>query len=205
MKDDATKITIEEVLTKKCTKRIDAYKAKYDDISRITGIAPDKLRMTVSRGNNSVNSLKNSGGSGIIKESNTKLPRIPQVPSSTVTRKIENGEYSAKLSMQQYNKHIQGTAQYNAYLNSRTTKGGNPQSILTISEDEAQQIIIRKAGTGIVRVDRKGNPKPQEDITCDKIIGKYYGGGKYHNTNKATIHYGKRGSHIVPIKGDHYD
>lgn len=133
------------------------------------------------------------------------VKRIPQVPSSTITRKIEKREYCTKLGVQQYEKHIEGSLQYNQYLSTRQAKGGNPQSILTISEKEAQEIILSKSGTGIVRVSRNGIPRPQEDITCDKVIGKYYGGGKYHTTNKATIHYGKQSSHIVPIKGDNYD
>lgn len=74
---DVARSAGDKALTKKCTKRIDAYKAKYDDISRITGIAPDKRRMTVSRGNNSVNSLKNSGGSGIIKSGAVSGARNP--------------------------------------------------------------------------------------------------------------------------------
>lgn len=147
--------------------------------------------------------MTNGTNGGIINQSN--IPKIPQAPSSTITRKIETGDYGTKLSINQYNKHNEGTAQYNSYLNSRKEKGGNPQSILTISQEEAQQIILQKAGTGIVKVDKKGNPQPREKISCDKIVGKYYGNGKYHNTNKATIHYSKRGAHIVPIKGDDYD
>ena len=133
------------------------------------------------------------------------VPRIPQTSSSMITKKIESGEYSIKLSHQQYEKHIMGTPQYNQYLIGRKKEGGNPQSVLTITEKEAQEIIKAKAGTGIVRVTRKGEPTSKEDITYGKVIGKYYGGGKYHDTNKATIHYGKKGAHIVPIKGDDYD
>jgi len=133
------------------------------------------------------------------------VPRIPQTSSSMITKKIESGEYGTSLSINQYNKHKEGTAQYEAYLKSRKEKSGNPQSILTISQEEAQQIILQKSGTGIVKVDKNGNPQSREKISCGKVIGKYYGGGKYHDTNKATIHYGKNGAHIVPIKGDDYD
>ena len=47
--------------------RIAAYKAKYEEISEITGIAQDKRRMAVTKGKNNVNVLQNSGESGIIK------------------------------------------------------------------------------------------------------------------------------------------
>lgn len=131
--------------------------------------------------------------------------RIPQIPASSVSEKIRLGEYSIKLSKQQYDKHVVGTAKYEEYLNARVNKGGNPQSRITISETEAQKIIETKAGTGIIKVDRNGNPRPQEQITCDSIVGQYYFSGRYINTNKAVIHYSKKGAHLVPIRGEHYD
>lgn len=134
-----------------------------------------------------------------------ELLRIPQIPASTVTEKIRNGEYSIKLKQQEYLKHVEGTVKYNEYLTSRKAKGGNPQSVLTISEKQVQKIIENKAGTGIIKVDKNGNARPQEQITCDEVIGKYYYQGTYIKTNKAVIHYSKRGAHIVPIRGENYD
>lgn len=131
--------------------------------------------------------------------------RIPQIPASTISEKISNGEYSTKLSIQHYDKHVVGTAKYQEYLNTRLARGGNPQSIISISKEDAQKIIENKAGTGIIKVDAKGNARPQEQITCDNIIGQYYYDGKYVDTNKAVIHYGKKNSHIVPVRGDNYD
>lgn len=191
-------------LRREAQEKINLLTGKYARLSEAAGL-PTKMERMRAAGFRSVKAetVDNSGKSGIIKTE--VLKRIPQVSSSTITRKIEVGEYGTKLSKQQYQKHIEGTPQYNQYLSTRRAKGGNPQSIITISKQEVQEIILTKSGTGIVRVSRNGTPKPQEDITCDKIIGKYYGGGKYHNTNKATIHYGKQKSHIVPIKGDNYD
>lgn len=131
--------------------------------------------------------------------------RIPQIPASTISEKISNGEYSTKLSIQHYDKHVVGTAKYQEYLNTRLARGGNSQSIISISKEEAQKIIETKAGTGIIKVDAKGNARPQEQITCDDIIGQYYYDGRYIDTNKAVIHYGKKNSHVVPVRGDNYD
>lgn len=131
--------------------------------------------------------------------------RIPQIPASTISEKISNGEYSTKLSIQHYDKHVVGTAKYQEYLNTRLARGANPQSIISISKEEAQKIIETKAGTGIIKVDAKGNARPQEQITCDDIIGQYYYDGRYIDTNKAVIHYGKKNSHVVPVRGDNYD
>ena len=148
-------------------------------------------------------SIENNGESDIIKEEE-KL-RLTQISSSTVTKKINSGEYSTKQSEQNYLKHTPGSPQFEQYKETRIKKGGNPQSILSISEEEAQKIILENAGTGIVRVDRKGNAKPQESINCGKVIGYYFAKGEYHETTKVTIHYGKNRAHIVPIRGDDFD
>lgn len=138
-------------------------------------------------------------------ENQNKQKRIPQIPASSISEKIQTGQYSIKLSAQQFDKHVVGTAKYQEYLNTRLAGGGNPQSIISISKEDAQKIIENKAGTGIIKVDAKGNARPQEQITCDNIIGQYYYDGKYVDTNKAVIHYGKKNSHIVPVRGDNYD
>ena len=140
-------------------------------------------------------------GRGIINNNR----RIPQIPASTIAKKVESGEYSLKLSTQQFEKHVFGSPKYMEYRQTREAKGGNPQSILTISQGEGQEIINNKHGTGIVKVDRQGNARPIENITCDKVIGQYYAKGQFHDTDKAAIHYGKKSSHIVPIRGDDYD
>ena len=131
--------------------------------------------------------------------------RIPQIPASTILKKIESGEYSLKLNQQNYDKHVEGTFEYERYRKSREKKGYPSQSILSITKEEAQEIINKKSGTGIIRVRKDGTPMDLEWITCEKIIGKYYDKGGFHDTNKAIIFHGKRGSHLVPQKGSHYD
>ena len=84
-------------------------------------------------------------------------------------------------------------------------KSWGPQSELFLSTTEAEALIKAKAGTGIVRVSGTGKVQPIEDITCDKIIGRYFESGAWHDTNKASIRYGKKSSHLVPIKGANYD
>ena len=143
------------------------------------------------------------GGDDMVEKE--QLPRISEISASTITEKINAGEYSTKLSRQQYLRHIEGTIEYNRYMKIRQAKGQPPQSVLTITEREAQELIIQKAGTGIVAADVHGDAKPMESITADRIIGKTWSGGKMIQTNKARIHYGKKYSHIVPIGGLNYD
>lgn len=139
------------------------------------------------------------------KNINPDVLRITQIPASTITQKVQNGDYSLKLSKQQYNKHILGTMDYDRYEASRNAKGLGPQGRLSITFDEAQKIIENKSGTGIIKVRRDGTPTDVEWITCEKIIGSYNHHGKWYSTNKAMIMHGKKGSHLVPHKGSHYD
>lgn len=177
---------------------------EYHEFSAAMGISPKDNRLRVVAGSSDLNRTKIGKNIQEILR-NSDLKRIPQIPASTISKKIESGEYSIKLSEQQYNKHVEGTIKYQEYLQTRTEKGGNPQSMLTVSAEKVQKIIEEKAGTGIIKVDRKGNPMPQEQITCDQVIGKYYYKGTYIKTKKAVIHYAKRSAHLVPIRGDNYD
>lgn len=147
--------------------------------------------------------IKSNNKNGMAKIEEIK--RITQIPSSYFAKKIETGEYSLKLSTQQYEKHIEGTLAYNNYEKGRLSKGLSPQSKLLIDYDEAVKIIEKQSGTGIIRVNRKGEALNVEDITCDRIIGEYMQKGEWVKTNKAALHHSKNGTHIVPIKGNHYD
>lgn len=159
------------------------------------------------RANYARNNLTNGNDGGIIKvqEKRPEPLRIPQIPASSISKKVENGQYSLRLTQQSYDKHVPGTKTYDTYYNARQEKGLNPQSVLTISKEEAQDIIIKQSGTGIIKPRRDGTATDIEQITCDRIIGYYYQKGDKIPTNKAAIHHGRKGSHIIPIKGNHYD
>lgn len=177
---------------------------KYHDFSNAMGIRAKDNRLRVVTGSSDLAKTKSGKYIKKVKQNETLL-RIPQIPASTVSKKIELGEYSTKLSKQHFDKHVKGTTKYNEYIQQRQKKGSNPQSILTITFEETQKIIETRAGTGIIRVDKNGNERPQEQISCDKIIGKIYVNGEYIDTRKATIHYAKKSAHLVPIVGDNYD
>lgn len=131
--------------------------------------------------------------------------RIPEYPASSVIKKVKSGRYSLKLSWNSYNKHLEGTSDYKRYQESRARQGLGPQGVLLITKDEAQEIINRQSGTGIIKLNRYGEPLDHEFITCDRVIGKYYDKDGEHLTSKARIDHGNRGSHLIPIKGNDYD
>ena len=133
------------------------------------------------------------------------VKRITAIAASSVTEKVQSGEYSLRLTRNSYNKHVEGHPDYERYRISREGKNLPPQGVLIIPFEEAQDIILKKSGTGIINVKRDGTPTNVEDITCDRIIGKCWYRGQYYETHKAAIHHGSSGSHLVPHYGGNYD
>lgn len=109
--------------------------------------------------------------------------------------KIESGEISTKIRHQQQAKHIAGTPQFEQYRASRLAKGKTPQSILTITEQDAQILVNRYASTGVVEI---MNTKIIEYCDADHEIGKYFKNNNYSLTTRFAIHYSRWGAHIVP-------
>ena len=116
--------------------------------------------------------------------------------------KIESKEISTKIRPQQHAKHIEGTSQFNKYRADRIAKGKTPQSILTITEKEAQELVNLYSCTGAVEIEirKDGTAKIVEYCSADRIIGKYYISNEYRETKRFGIFYSKRGTHIVPTR-----
>ena len=121
-------------------------------------------------------------------------------------KKINLGEVSTKISFQQQRKHIAGTPQFKQYRADRIAKGGTPQSILTLSQEDAQDIIDRFSGMGIVKIIKTGESsfKITEFVTTDRIVGSYFENDQLKETRRVCIYYGKKGVHIVPVKEDYH-
>lgn len=113
--------------------------------------------------------------------------------------KIGSGEISTRIRTQQQAKHIEGTFQFEQYKVSRLAKGQTPQSILTVTEQEAQTLVNSYSGTGTVEIQNtKQSIKIVEFCDADIVVGQYYGDNKYINTKRFGIFYSKRGTHVVP-------
>lgn len=114
--------------------------------------------------------------------------------------KIANGDISAAIRPQVQARHIEGTAEFERYKAQRLAKGQTPQSILTITTKEAQEIVDKYACTGTVTIKTpKDAPiEIREYKNVDKVIGQYYKNNAFHNTKRVIIVYAKKGTHIVP-------
>lgn len=149
-----------------------------DPISGRNVVVPD---MTYAQWEKWKQELQQRAGAGIIKE------------------KIERGEISTKVSRQQQNKHIRGTAQFEQYKATRLTQGRTPQSILTIPEAEAQDLILGLAGSGEIDATGSGTYRNVEFFNANKTVGQYFENSGYKDTTRFAVHYGKKGAHLVPV------
>lgn len=166
----------------------------YNDFCKQNGLKRLSDRLQVARWDRQ----QASAASGAAKRYESKLDISNR--QSVIKERVSNGEYSLKLSKQQYLKHVDGTSQFKDYSNSRMAKGQGPQSRITISESEIQEIITSKSGTGSPRTKGDGTVLNVEFINADKIIGEYFFDGQWIETKRAAIHYGKSSSHIVPVE-----
>ena len=110
-----------------------------------------------------------------------------------IRKYIKSDSVNKAINMGAQQKHIKGASRY--------IEG---RSYLTISETEAQDLINKYAGTGTIEFDRKGQFKNKELIVVDRPIGVNINNETNEEmiTNKFYIHYGKKGTHIVPtLKG----
>ena len=93
------------------------------------------------------------------------------------------------IDMGKQDKHIKGS---NNYINSK--------SYLTISSKEAQTLVNKYSGKGIINFDKNGKWDKKEIIEGDKKIGMVKTKKGETETNSFKIHYSKTGVHIVPYK-----
>ena len=110
-------------------------------------------------------------------------------------RKILTGEFPLKQRKQKFLQHSEGTAQNRSAIDGR----GKQQSILTISEEDAQAFILQYAGTGISHTEPNKSVS-NEFVTLDKEIGYYHKGKGKFPTRKIQLVYSKKGAHIFPVE-----
>jgi len=101
----------------------------------------------------------------------------------------------------QQNKHIPGTNEFKQYEEKLRAKGQYGPSRLTISIDEAQELVNKYAGTGLIKIGPNGEWDRKETIiTNDEVVGIAVNNltGQEAKTTVFRIHYGNKGVHIVP-------
>ena len=110
-------------------------------------------------------------------------------------------EYPATIESGQQRKHVPGTLEYSQYMAHYTKIGEFGPSRLTITEADAQALVYKYRGTGILPRGKAGNWLETEIITIhpEKVgVAVNNKTGAEADTTVFKIHYGKRGTHVVP-------
>ena len=173
--------------------------AKYKEFSKAAGLPEQKERLKVLYGDE-----KSEAAAQALKarrEAEAAQAALQNGKNIAILKeKIASGEISTKIRPQVQARHIEGTAEFERYKAQRLAKGKTPQSVMTITMQEAQEFVDRYVGTGtvVVQTQKNGAVKIIEFTDADRVIGRYYKNNAYHNTKRAGIYYSKKGTHVVP-------
>ena len=173
--------------------------AKYKEFSKAAGLPEQKERMRVLYGDE-----KSEAAAQALKarrEAEAAQAMLQNEKNIAILKeKIASGEISTKIRPQVQARHIEGTAEFERYKAQRLSKGQTPQSVMTITMQEAQEFVDKYVGTGtvVVQTQKSGAIKIIEFTDADRVIGRYYKNNAYHNTKRAGIYYSKKGTHVVP-------
>ncbi len=118
---------------------------------------------------------------------------------------VKDGIIKAEINEQKQADHIKGTNEWRRRLETELANGNQIEpSYLTISMDEAAELIKRYSGTGkfLYKEDPNYIPK-KEIIKHNSKVGVYIDQqtGEMFETDSFRIHYRKTGAHIVPTYG----
>lgn len=108
-----------------------------------------------------------------------------------VKNAIESGKVSTTINADKQNRHIKDSG---GYIEGRSYING--------TVEDAQKLVDELSGTGELVFKPNGEWNNKEKVEANKVIGVDVNPStmKETDTTKATIHYSKTGSHIVPRK-----
>lgn len=129
---------------------------------------------------------------------NSKIENLQGFVDDETIRKHIRNKQGEKFENQnvfagKQNKHIVGTNEYKTLL----SQNHNP-SIVTLNNEEIQNLVDKYAGTGRILRDKNANSTDIELIISDDYVGYAVNKKGQTLTKKAEIHYSKNGVHIVP-------
>jgi NAD+--asparagine ADP-ribosyltransferase len=105
------------------------------------------------------------------------------------------------LEMGQQRKHIPGTIEYKQYQDKFARRGQYGPSRVNLNSDELRGLVDKYAGTGEIKLNGKAEWDHREIIRNNSVVvGTVMNNltGAEAETTLFKIHYGKKGTHIVP-------
>lgn len=175
--------------------------AKYKEFSKAAGLPEQRERLKVLYGDE-----KSEAAAQALKakhQSEAEQAALQNEKKIAILKeKIASGEISTVIRPQVQARHIEGTMEFERYKAQRISNGKTPQSVMTITMQEAQEFVDSRSGTGtvIIQKQKNGALKIVEFANADATIGRYYKNNAYHKTNRAGIYYSKKGTHVVPTE-----
>lgn len=172
--------------------------AKYQGFSKASGLPEQPERLKVLYGD-----VKSEAAAQVLKTRRDAKAALKNKKNIAILNtRITSGEISTTIRLQVQARHIEGTAEFELYRAQRLAKGQTPQSVMTITAQEAQELVDRFAGTGtvVVQTQKSGALKIVEFTDADRVIGRYYKNNAYHDTKRVGIYYSKKGAHVVPTR-----
>lgn len=131
-----------------------------------------------------------------------EIERAKERASKEIQEYISNNPDKLKVNKNRYENHNPNHKRYKDYVERNKVKGKRPPSYLSISYDEANELVKRYAGTGNPVINTKTLEwvKKEDIFSHSKPIGVHIDQttGKETVTSSFRIHYSKTGTHIVP-------
>lgn len=167
-----------------------AARARYRGTSAEYTRFSEAMKLPQQRQRVTVDGLGNIGqGKWKKKVEKINLDDIIELSDKEISKHIKSGRVNRKILAGKQGKHIKG---HNNYVQGK--------SYLTISIEEAQKIVNKYAGSGILLRTRTGKWKKQEVVFLNSVIGVDIDNitNIPYEAEGFKIHYSNGGVHIVP-------
>ena len=115
-------------------------------------------------------------------------------------QKLPEGEYNLTLRRQVQNRHIEGTREYNNYVEQNQKQGKSFLPSKLSPNVNAQALVNEFHGKGIY-APHSDVKQRRERVDTGRVIGQYwdYEKGALVDTTWLMIVYSKKGTHVYPI------
>ena len=112
--------------------------------------------------------------------------------------KMPDMSYNLTVRRQVQNRHIEGTKEYQQYIEVLENKGLKPSKL---NADVDVQALIKEFHSKGKYYPNPKDGSPREIVDVGKIVGQYWDKEKqkFIDTDKVMIVYSKKGTHIYPI------
>nr|DAZ53752.1 MAG TPA: minor capsid protein [Caudoviricetes sp.] len=172
----------------KASARLSMHNAEYSHFCKSNGLKRYDDRLSIAKWNRSEAMKAVRAAQRLEKKKKSAI-----IDAEKIRKDILNNKYNLNLNIGNQNKHIKGSHSYNEE---------NHKSILFGDLNYAQGLVQKYHGTGDIKMTEDGAWTKKEFVEANFDVGLSYNRDKQQMqpTNRFAIHYGKRGTHIVPVE-----